>query len=392
MGRIFDRAVLLLLLLLAPVTGWPLGPVRFGAEFTFYNPEVGPIEDEDPKKRIVPGGDRVIQRMKDHLIDGQPDGAKFTFGPPRLDTRQSNGRFTSPNGWWFEFGYDDSVLEIKTIPESPEYYRRYMSDMQDAIFVSAGNEGLWPAMFMGGGHINLGLEAFDGNPLLLRNFIVDTMLNHNELFLGVFNYDTHNAASIYVQSDKVQRVVRNIIKGFDEGDYTGIDGSKKFLQDLHVAMNLETDECFEHWRTGGTRQCYFAVNLSHYSAGEASRIEFRAVRPQTSMDMWVRQIDLLHKRLLLLEKLKSPIPIRPRVKVAKLDFSPDVNHLLNPPVKPQEALKAFYIYVTEAGADWADHRDYLWPQWISSGELAKFEKSLWFRNRELRRCESLLKK
>ena len=382
--------VSLLLVLVSPVPLWALGRVQFGAEFTFYSPAVGVMENSNPYERIPPGSDRIIERMRNHLIKNQPKGAKFIESEPNVDSHQSKGRFTSPNKWWFEWGHDDSVLEVITIPADVEFYQRYKVDMQDAIFASAANEGFFPATYLGGGHVNLGMTAFDGNELLLRNFVADLLFNHNELFLGVFNYDTHNGASIFVQTQRIRRIVMRIIDDFDHGGYRG--DPKQFLRDIHSVMNLEGDVCFKKWKTGGSRQCYFGMNFSHHDEGTASRIELRGFRPQMSMDMWVRQIRLIKGRLLHLEKFNRPIPIRPLVKVAKLDLSPSVNHLLNPPVDPQEALAAFYLFVTEAGERWSDHRDYMWPQWINSNQLKIFEASRWFKKKERRTgdCERAL--
>lgn len=356
---------------------WALGPVQFGAEFTFTN-----IQTFDQT-----GMDRVVERMRQHLINDQPDGEKFIEEdiegesvPPEQSNSLSHGRFTSPHGWWFEWGPDDGVIEAKTIPADVEFYRRIQGDMQDAIFVSAANEGFAPAPWLGGGHINLGTSVFRGNDLLLRNFLVD-MINHNELFLGVFNHDTNNAASFCLQTRRVQRSVYKVIANFDRGRFTGEDSQLNFLKAMHQAMDLESGPCFEKWKSDHYRWPYQGFNLSHVSRENWSRIELRGVRPQLSMDMWVRQIDLIYHRLLFLEKIKQPLEIKWRVPVKKLDFV-KAEHHLNPPVDPQLAMRSFYTYVTESGLRWVDHRDYLWPQWTWSGALAQFESSNWFKSRE----------
>jgi hypothetical protein len=58
-----------------------------------------------------------------------------------------------------------------------------------------------------------------------------------------------------------------------------------------------------------------------------------------------------------------------------VQIQPDLSlqdRVLNPPVDPQQALQAFHQYVTESGLRWEDHQDYLWPRWISSGEVERF--------------------
>jgi hypothetical protein len=346
------------------------------------------MNDPNPKDRIPPGSDKVIERMRRHLIGAQPRGEKFSEIEPRDGHHNSQGQFISPHGWWFEWGFDDSVIEINTIPADVEVYEKYKDDMQDAIFATAANEGFYPALFLGGGHINLGMSAFEGNNLLLRNFVVDHLFNHNELFLGVLSYDSHNAGSIFIQTADIRRKVRQIIEAFDNDEFEdGRAGQIEFLREIHNVMNSDTDRCFVKWGTPGMRQCYFGLNFLHHDRrdGEA-RIEFRGVRAQASMQVWVNQIRLIKKRLLYLERFNRPIPIQPAVQVMPLNFNLKVNHLLNPPVDPQQALRSYYRYVSESGERWQDHREYLWPKWGWDGDIEKFENSEWFKDRESKRA------
>jgi hypothetical protein len=396
------------LIALTPLTGWSLGRVLWGSEITLFNPVTQNRQ----------GTNRVIKRMREHLVSNQPEGEKFvedfyidedpeTFdfdgvkpgeapgkaASPEEMNSLTIGRFSSPEGWYFDWGLDDGVIEIKMKDELANY-KRFKDNMQDAIFASAANEGLFAPLYLGGGHLNLGMEAFEGNDLLLRNFLVD-MFNHNELFLGVMNHDTNNAASLCVQAKKVQSRVESVITMFDKGGFTGKTSQEKFLAALQKAMNSESDTCFREWERlkeqsgeeeddlfDGKRSSYFAVNFSHISHGEDySRIEIRAVRAQASMDVFVHQIELFTKRLEMLEKKNRPIPFKIRVPVAKIDVK-KAKHHLNPPVDPQAAMRSFYDYVTEAGLPWSEHREYLWPSWVFEGDLAKFEKSSWFLRRE----------
>lgn len=383
---------------LAPAMSLALGPVYWGTEFTFFNPNVPP--------GVKSGINRVVQRMRNHLVQNQPPGEQFTEElyidedvdydavpngeyvgrdvSPNEATSLSIGKFSSPHGWSFEWGLDDGVIEIK-MKNTLENYERFRTDMEDAIFSSARNEGLEPALYQGGGHINLGMQAFEGNDLLLRNFIVD-LYNHNELFLGVLGYDTHNAASICIQAKSVQRRVASVINAFDRGRFAGRQAD--FLHAIQEALDSADDVCFRKWKTGGTRMTYFSMNYSHVQEGEPwSRIEIKCVRPQQSMDQWIRQIRLLQKRLLYLEAKTQPIPFGFVVPFEKIKAK---KHLLNPPITAQAGLRAFYQYVTEVGERWEDHRDYVWPSWRFDGDLARFEDSQWFRVRQARltNCEA----
>lgn len=388
-----------------PLPAWSLGKVTWGAEFTFFNPQTNDRT----------GTNRTVKRMRQHLtvnqearfrfkedwflkeadkemdFDSVPSGPGKSIGKnvsPDEATSLSIGRFTSPFGWWFEWGLDDKVMEIKTMMELEEYEENEQA-MQDAIFASANLEGLYAPAFLGGGHINLGMTAFKGNDLLFRNFVVD-LFNHNELFLGVFNYDTHNGVSLSVQTERVKRAVAQVIKDFDGGAYTGKNAQERFAADLQDALDLEVDMFFEKWGTDDgmeNRHNYFAVNFSHVVAGKPySRVELKGVRAQWSMNQWIRQIRLLTKRLRMLETIKKPILLKFRIPVEKLNLK---KHLLQPPVNPEDALRSFYMYVTESGEAWADHTDYLWLKWHSDGEVERFQRSAWFKFNENKMVKSI---
>lgn len=334
--------------------------ILFGPEFTF---QVDAVDFE------FNAAERMFLRASRHLVDGQPDGAKFSeaglFG------------LRSPNGWTFEISPDIQVVEVKMSPLPAEVFRRFKSDMQDAIFASASNENLFPALFLGGGHINIDLETLLERPLLLRNFIVD-LFNHSELFLGAFNYDTNNALPFPLFPLRTRLAISEIVNRFDRGEYNGELGAIRFLRELHSAQKDMRDEFLGDWRTdrSASRNKNFAVNFSHVAeSGRRRRLEIRGVRPQASMEEWVAQIELLDSRIRYLNVLNRPIPL--------IVESPLLNelvtlkkHKLTPPAEPSVLIQAFHRYVTEAGEPWEKHRGYLWPKWHSSGAL--------------RRCETLL--
>lgn len=348
----------------------------FGPEFTFCD-----LETENPEKM-----EKIEERFRRHLIEEQPEGARFTLGP--------ENRYTSPNGWWFEWKYENDfrgrrrVMEVVMNPQTVSSYRHFKDDMQDAIFASAANEGVFPALWQGGGHINFSLEVFKNDDLLLRNFIVD-MINHNELFMGVFNYDTNNALPFALIPDAAKAEVYETIRQFDRGDFAGFQfpyGAFQFISKIETARASKVDRFLRYWVARGIRLKHFDLGL-HFITNRR-RIEIRGVRPQASMDVWIRQIDLIEHRLRYLKTFRHPIEILAKVPLLPIDFG---DHALNPPVDPQLALRSFYRYVTESGLRFQDHTDYLWPQWISGGEVQKFEASEWFKTQEQKRnCQKNL--
>ena len=90
-----------------------------------------------------------------------------------------------------------------------------------------------------------------------------------------------------------------------------------------------------------------------------------------------------------LEQFDEPIPVQVITPIRRDEVTR--NNFLIPPVDPQEALEAFHQYLTEAGEEWSDHNDYLWPRWVTDGEVENFELAKGLKSEpESRSCESLI--
>jgi hypothetical protein len=351
-----------------PTSEIPALSVLFGPEFTFSGPE-----DEC----IALGC--ISKRQVAHLVDGQPPGAKFFY-------EDRANRFTSPNGWSFTTSRDPGVVEVQMSPLPLQEWERYQHDMQDAIFVSAANEGWFPALFRGGGHINIGIaELRDASPLLLRNFLAD-LFNHSELFMGIFNYDTNNALPYPLYATEARENIQRAFRRFDAGYISLAD----LLNTVDAEQCAQSDDLGTYVWSLSTRNKYTAVSLINVTKVAGGRLELRGVRPQASMDVWVRQIRLIYKRLVYLSRINRPIPIQPIVPLAEPIVRRMDGHGLNPPVDPQKALAAFHQYVMEAGEHWQDHKDYLWPEWLTDGEVRRYERSQDFKRLQRQSCAQAL--
>jgi hypothetical protein len=301
-------------------------------------------------------------------------------------------------------------------PMSVATAKKYASDIQDAIFVSAYNINRFPQAFAGGGHINVGTLQLTAHPLLLRNFLMD-FYNHNELSLGIFSYDTNNAMAFDLQRPGIKN---QILKEFSDFDSTSPSKTEiEFLfNQLEKIQSGDTDEYSKHWYADESEEerlhadTDFPRYLPRGSKGHAlslfyarailkerdRRLEFRAVRPQKDFFTYIDQIELIQARIQFLAKFDRAIPYQPLVDIFDDALTEPQNYLLSPPVDPQSALQAFYTYVTESGQDWSRHRNYVWPDWSNGDELNKFESSDWFQSRERnkksqvrkRSCEGLL--
>lgn len=330
----------------------------FGPEFTFTSPDIMRGTWDSNRLPMT----KIIERANNHLIGGQEPAARFRVaGKMRLE---------SPNGWWFQVTPDVGVVEIKMSPLSVNDWKRFAVDIQDAVFVTAANEGLYPALFAGGGHITVHLKIFRNNVLLARNFIVDYW-NHNELAMGAFGYDTHNALSLWLNHSDIQSRVEVAIE--DMGDITNI---ASFLMGIKLQFRGDRNLYQILWNKGQTQR-HLDLN---FSAVGSDRLEIRSLRPQVDIKTWINQIELIQARVEYLSRFTERIPLKMRVPFTTTplaNFS-ETGHALNPPIDPELALRSFYQYVTESGLKWDDHRSYVWPSWITSGALASFESSEWF--------------
>jgi hypothetical protein len=270
-------------------------------------------------------------------------------------------------------------------------WKTYAANINDAVFVSAANLGMAPALFRGGGHINVGIQNM--SPLLIRNFLMD-FINHNQLSMGILSYDPKNAGpfEMYLSPD-AQKNLLNLFAQYDSGTLASdLPNATDFFRTFSV-YPTDPSELFIYRFLhifSDKRTAINVYNASLVHAPKYRRIEIRSVRPQANMDVYIRQIELLQGRLNYLRGLDEPLPYKPSCKLI------EGLHRFTPPVDPQEALQAFYTYVEQSGQLWERHRDYIWPEWRNvGGELEKFESSPWFIQQEHDRyfynCGALLR-
>lgn len=352
------------------------GP-KFGPEFTFA--QANGLKGE---KFFF----QIRKLMYEHLVLGQSE--KNRFWSPEPDTSHRDIKYPkhyhSPDNWWFDISTDEGVVEVGMKPMTVDEFGIHKDRIQDAVFNAAKYSKLYPALFAGGGHISMDFSYFKDKPLLYRNFIVD-LYNHNELFLGVFSFDSRNAFSLSLLEGGFHEEFEKTINAFDimlGEDYSDIE---ILGTDLASKIYFSTDTYRDHWAIQTRSDKTVAINFdkAHKSRKAEARLELRGFRPQMSADVYYRQIRLIRNRLRYLQKFTEPIAIKERIKHLGKEYT-DKKDYWTPPVDPQEAMAAFYDYVTEAGEKWEDHQDYLWPMWVSGGEVKKF-------NASLGGCEELLK-
>lgn len=360
--------------------------ITFGPEFTIGLSSGEPMDKASVKTNKYK---EYIDALKRHLIYNQSGSAQFTT--ELLDGRT---RFLSPNGWNFLPITDRGVLEILMSPMTVADSEKFADDIQDAIFATAANVDLYPSLFMGGGHINIGIQILKKHPLLLRNFIMDS-LNNSFLFSGIMNYDVHNAVPMNLVGHQYVQKYLEKIRDFDDNHFRR---PEELLKDLW-AVTSQTYDPFPHSGYRNKEIAFSFHNTHSRVKEEHKRIEIRAVRPQASFYVWIAQIRLLKNRLHYLSQFNEPIAFNPRLPFINYQNETEISddEIYNPPYPAQIALRAFYNYVTESGEVWEAHRNYVWPKWVKDyetgeSELEKFESSEWFREQQKNRgCKEFLK-
>ena len=92
------------------------------------------------------------------------------------------------------------------MPSSKLSFRDFLTSRPNSACIQTRKLG------NGGGHINIGFaSAFEGDALLLRNFIVD-FANHPEMATGIFLHDWQNAKPIAGLSIEERKTFQNAVQ------------------------------------------------------------------------------------------------------------------------------------------------------------------------------------
>lgn len=339
------------------------GP-KFGPEFTF----VDPTKTIGATHSMIP----FFELAKRQLITSRPLGAKFAY--------HLGAKLVSPNGWSLAAATDQGAVEITTSPMTVEEFIRYRSEIDESIFSIASKLNLAPALFTGGGHISIDQEYLRARPNLYRNFLADLLVNHIELFMGIFGFDTNNALPQVLSHPGAFDRVQSAITNFDK--CTEVNCLNTLLLDLRKIGGATIDPYSTFWLPGYLVRPpkYLAVSFTHVDAhifNSAARLELRGVRPQASLDVWIRQIRLLRNRLRYLEKLAAPIAVKLPFDISAgftNESKVDLQMALIPPLDAMRALEKFKIFVEESGERIEDHLDYVWPAWQADGSVELFKR------------------
>jgi len=264
-------------------------PPTYGAEFTFTNQNIlraqrsldGTIvnntESEAHRDMM---GEILKERCK---LSKQ---CKIKILKNKYDVEMI--RVTYKDGFWFQIATDPAVVEIQAKAATREEYLKYKEILERDIFEVARQVGMEPSEIgVGGGHIHIGAtSALDKDARLFRNFLVD-FVNHPEIATGILANDHYNAPPVMALNDKQIEEFKKTINRFDNGDIKTIFALAKELQDK-VYFETPTG-----WDPPKKYQAFNVTRIvNNRTPVEEKTIEIRAIRPQQSIDDFIRQITL----------------------------------------------------------------------------------------------------
>jgi len=264
-----------------------------GYEFTFTNErliEAGKARGEielDTRENLAACeafAAAIRAAIGEHEYGTEDDGFGFT-----------RHVFTYSGGYWIKLELDPWVVEITGKHLTVDGYRRIAPRMNQ-LFAVAASVGLTPHERIGGGHVHICRSSFGGDPLALRNFIVD-YFNHPELALGILGWDVLNASPLCgAPAPAITSFIDGLAR-FDAGQLN-LDG---FLQ--HLRLQVYTYSA-EHLPTIAVLSKYQALSVDR-----PSTVEIRAIRPQRSFAEFMDIVELFRARIAFLAG-RAPIPYR----------------------------------------------------------------------------------
>ena len=373
-----------------------MSKAKYGPEMTFSNKSLensfhimnDPTQTETPLGREFVN---LIAKILESNFSKRED--KNEIGEITWPERYWKGnlrhtvRVIYPDEWFFEFFVDPGVLEVNTSPMSIEEAREHKDRIQRDVFDIMPRVDLAPQLFLGAGHFHIDINAFENDPQLFRNYIVD-YYNHPALTNGALNDDKFNSIGAADLPFKNREILKEVIKNFDENVLGKMDGFEaiQFLSKeiVEKAYNIESDDdpIYPFQDHKKRPEKYHALNLKNVYdsilSNKASTIEFRAIRPQHSAEDLVDIFELFEKRLEVIKNVEGLIPLDELqpfdIFVANFDDPKEVKRASD---DSQKVLAQFYKYIKECDLDWDRYCKFVIPWWhAEDGDLERFNASL----------------
>ena len=319
----------------------------FGPEFTFTNQTLVNEGNKALSEAIASGrgaasalktkfNTEKYEAFKETLI-ARCKARKDCSTSIGYDKHGENVRVTYRDGWYFEVGIDMCVIETQTKPGRIADFVFNKKRLEKDLWKVAESLDLRPHSRAGQGHVHIGLNAFDHDPVVLRNFFVD-YANHPEVAFGALGNHLLNSPPIAALKPEQRSGLKLALDEFDAAEAKSIP---QFVRLIHKYVYTSTTA--ESW---GGADYYHAIRLKRsLTINDASTVEIRAFRPQATVDEFVLQLELIQARI---NYLKSK-PLVEYIETSRYEYS------------PQEVVNGFHKYVTETGLNWDKYKVLLPP-------------------------------
>lgn len=311
-----------------------LETATFGPEFTFTNERL--LSENLKTNSEFPERAKALLKVRSSLEEycQRSKECKISLGS---DKHGGNFRVTYTDGWYFEVGIDNGVLESQTVKSTYADFLRNKKRLERDLFQTMKANGLKPDPEAGGGHIHIGADFFHDDPVLFRNFFAD-YANFPQLPFGLFDSPDPNHPPIAVLKRHQQQGFAKALERFDQIENPDL---KAFIWLIH--SEVYTEPYKKEWGGGAY---YQAIRLERmfWLDGQAT-FELRGFRAQKSVDELLLQLELIGARMDFLKKQGGRVPYLFAERPASFTY--------------QSIFDSFYIYVTEAGLPWGRYRSLL---------------------------------
>lgn len=232
-----------------------------GIEATFTN------ELLQNHQRVLPNElDGYLDQVANRIKENCPQCDVSSYMGTSYETEY---RVTLPSGVKLNLGRDQRVIEVTADPLPRNGLVAVTEEIQSVLYEATKFIGLRPAKHTGGGHLHFDMDGFfQGNPQLLRDFMVDYYNNQMVLksFLGG---EVNNAPVINDLPTESQKAFKDLISDFDKKPFS----IAEFIQ------RMESEVYNQTYRSNfSPTEKYQAISFIH-SLKENGTVEFRAIRP-----------------------------------------------------------------------------------------------------------------
>jgi hypothetical protein len=230
--------------------------------------------------------------------------------------------FPDFDDWYYQVTTDHDVIELKTKPMTLATAIKLEDLINKTIFLFAKNTPtlkLNPQPAKGAGHIHIDVATgFDGDPILLLNFMTDI---HNLGFWPMYdvNEELQEATPLALQPETGGRaayaaLVDQVSKGFPpEAGSDGQQRSRWLIEQIRTSVYTSTRNRMVN-ATGKDKPSirkYQTLCLEKISSTSLGTVEIRAMRPQPNAKLLVATLKLLHRRIVHGTKRGVVVPFAP---------------------------------------------------------------------------------